>query len=176
MNKFLYILFFVGVIILVGFVANFFLSVDEIGQEQEQTILPEVELPELNPESTTMLTKSKSGSIEVVNNITRLADNVGSDTYIFAGGLQQPDPRYVLTYYEEYDYFQVSIEDSPLDQVRLLAEDELRMKLGVGNEVLCNLNISVRTRIEVDYEMAGKELGLSFCEGSMPLREGVTIN
>lgn len=177
MNKFLYILFFVALLVVVGYVASLFLGVDGIVQVQEDV---KVDIPEenitYNPNSSTMLVRSRSGRVVQIPNIVRNADDVGGGAYIFAGGLSQPNPRYVLTYFESYDFFQVSLEDIPLDQVRLLAEDELRIRLGVSDEILCDLDISVRTRIEVSYEMTGKELGLSFCDGSVSLREGASLN
>ncbi len=121
------------------------------------------------PTGTKITTESRFGEAIEVNNVLRDADSVGSDTFIFAGTLDEATPRFVLTYFEEYDSFLVSLEARPLHQVRLEAEAELKRALGVPDIVICTLNISVRTRGAVDMNYAGKELGLSFCQGSLVL-------
>lgn len=117
-----------------------------------------------------MTTRLQSGSSITVNNIKLPEYDVGDNlTYVLAGGLDTSNPRYAITYFSNYDFYQISLESEPLAETRLLAETELKGALGIQESDLCDLNVSVRTRIGVNPFFAGQELGVSFCPGSVAL-------
>lgn len=65
--------------------------------------------------------------------------------------------------------FNILLNALPLSKARLEAEDVLRAKLGVTNQELCKMNVSVYVFKWVDENYAGENLGLSFCKNAVPL-------
>ena len=65
--------------------------------------------------------------------------------------------------------FNITLNTLPLSEVRLEAENVLRAKLGVTNQELCKMDISVYVFGWVDKNYAGQNLGLSFCDNAIPL-------
>lgn len=91
-------------------------------------------------------------------------------TYVFyEGGAAKVRPDFQLIYIEKSHSFAVSLLSAPLHERRLEAEDILLQRLGVSEEVACQLRIMVSTTRNVSATFASQELGLSFCEGSVPL-------
>lgn len=79
------------------------------------------------------------------------------------------EERYRILYFPQGAYFLVSLYTEPLGETRLAAESELRQKLQLSNNELCALNLEVRTNIYTNETYAGRNLGLSFCPGAVPL-------
>lgn len=63
----------------------------------------------------------------------------------------------------------VSLDEEPLAVTRREAEEYIRSLLGVSDEQLCKLQIFIGTADVVNPFYAGKNLGLSFCPGSVSL-------
>jgi hypothetical protein len=63
----------------------------------------------------------------------------------------------------------ISLLTEPIGTVRLTAESALRAKLGLSDSQLCKLIIDVGTTADVNSTYAGRNLGLSFCPGSVTL-------
>lgn len=87
--------------------------------------------------------------------------------YQVAGDASTGD--YQILYFPSESYFLVSLFVEPLGAVRLSAERELRQKLGLSDADLCALHSEVTTSVHVNELYGGKNLGLSFCPGSVPL-------
>ena len=79
------------------------------------------------------------------------------------------DAPYQVIYFPDGSGFLVSLLQEPLGQSRLDAETALRQKLRLTNDELCKLSSEVGTTISVNETYAGRELGLSFCPGSVKL-------
>ncbi len=65
--------------------------------------------------------------------------------------------------------FTVILNKLPLSKSRVEAENALRTKLGLSNEELCKLDLSVYVFGWINKDLAGQNLGLSFCDGAMDL-------
>ena len=99
------------------------------------------------------------------------------DTYEFtpttvvlgkAEGLQGSE--YEIFYFPEDGSVTISLLSEPLHTIRLLAEEELLISLGVGEYELCNFDVWVSAPGDVSEIYSGRNLGLSFCEGSITLK------
>jgi len=66
--------------------------------------------------------------------------------------------------------FNVVINAVPLATTRLEAEHALRTQLGVTNQQLCKMEVSVSVFRWVDERYSDRNLGLSFCNNAVPLR------
>lgn len=94
---------------------------------------------------------------------------LGSDTYVLDDSALPDNELYEIVYFASYDFFQVSLEQKPLALARSQAERALAELLRVSPGILCDLDLSVKTRLEVDLAYAGTELGLPSCPGSISL-------
>ncbi len=65
--------------------------------------------------------------------------------------------------------FAIGLESEPLGETRRQAEQYLLSLLGITDQALCSLNVYVGTTVYVNTFYAGKNLGLSFCPGSVQL-------
>lgn len=74
-----------------------------------------------------------------------------------------------ILYFPSESYFLVSLFVEPLGQTRREAEAALREKLGLSDADLCALHSDVTTSADVNEMYAGRNLGLSFCPGSVAL-------
>ena len=119
--------------------------------------------------TTNMLVPTPTGDTIEMRDIRTNADRLGTDTWVFAGGLNTETELFTLTYYEAYQYFQISLEAEPLAEVRREAETTFLQQLNISQEDACTLDVSVRTRVEINQFFAGQELGLSFCPGALAL-------
>ena len=72
--------------------------------------------------------------------------------------------NHTIEYYSKWDYFLISIDNSPFFQKRILAEKAFLNKLEINKEEACRLDVRVATPRHINPEEAGKEYGLSFCE------------
>lgn len=171
MNK----LFSVLVMIAVGGICyvlfSAFLSPDEVSEPvfvDFTTTEPKTDT-EVMAENT-MQTRLRTGEVVSVTNLQTDRYDLGDgDTYVVTGGLNEVDPAYAITYFASYDFYQISLNQEPLAEVRKTAEAELQTTLGVDNATLCGLEVSVRTKVDVSQFFAGQELGISFCPGSVAL-------
>jgi len=91
----------------------------------------------------------------------------GPESGYQAGG--SDEDAYHIVYFSEDTSFLISLLAEPLGANRLDAEDELRAKLGLTNDQLCQLPVEVATSIYVNESYAGQNLGLSFCPGAVVL-------
>lgn len=99
---------------------------------------------------------------------TKLPSSVFRD---IAGGDQYDYHISYLPYNKENSQvqFNITLNTLPLSKARLEAEDVLRVKLGVINQELCKMDVSVYVFGWIDKNYAGQNLGLSFCDNAIPL-------
>lgn len=122
---------------------------------------------ELN--TSTIAVKATDNGTVLVRSPQTFGTKLDSDTYEFSDDTPQLEKRYNLTYFVEDSFFQVSLLAEPLSEVRTEAEMELRSRLNVTQEELCQLRTSVKTDIYTNEFYAGRELGFSFCPGAVQL-------
>lgn len=88
--------------------------------------------------------------------------------YVIAGGY---DKSFRILFYPAVpggkDRFLVAINREPLSASRLEAEAALRAYTSLSNPALCQLvDIQVWVNKDVNEQYAGRDIGLSFCEGA----------
>lgn len=71
---------------------------------------------------------------------------------------------YSIQYLSKFDEFLISIESSPFNVYRFLAEEELLETLDIDKKNACNLKVSITTPAFVNQEESGSVYKLSFCE------------
>lgn len=98
------------------------------------------------------------------------ARSIGSGNYLIepsaAPGMLKP---YQLLFFEYDGSFLISLAAEPLGAVRQEAERDLLSRLGVSESEACGLPIMVTVPSDISGEYAGRDLGLSFCPGGVPL-------
>ncbi len=94
---------------------------------------------------------------------------VGESGYSLADTLSGSEPAYDIFYSSTDGGILVALLQKPLKDTRLRVEEELMRYLGVNRSELCDLDISIGVTIDVDQDLAGRELGVSNCAGSISL-------
>lgn len=111
----------------------------------------------------------RNGNELIVQDVTDDASALNDVTYEFSGDTPQLEKDFNLTFYQDQSYFLVSLLKEPLGETRIAAETALKAALGVSQEQLCELNVSVRTDMFTNQFYAGNELGVSSCPGAIQL-------
>ena len=70
---------------------------------------------------------------------------------------------YHILYFTKGQTILITILNTPVLVIREKAEQDLISLLGSSKENICKLKVAVRTIVSVDPDLAGRELGLSFC-------------
>ncbi len=94
---------------------------------------------------------------------------VEGDQLAIAGSGEWDGPGFSIRYSPNSSTFNISILREPIGEKRREAEGVLRNLLGIADSDMCRLNMSVYVFGEVSDTYAGRNLGLSFCPGSVPL-------
>jgi len=74
-----------------------------------------------------------------------------------------------IIFNEKNGSFAIGLEKEPIAQARLDAEAYIQRALGISKEDMCLLNVFVGVPYSVNEFFSGKNLGLSFCPGSVSL-------
>lgn len=88
----------------------------------------------------------------------------------YTGVLFKAADDYSISFYPDGEQFSIIINNSELNMAREKAEAGLLEALGISKEEACQLNVSLRTTIQVNRENAGREFGLSFCPDGKPFK------
>ena len=142
------------------------------------TTFPDVDIIDVNEPTIsqegehipTLKLKDSGGRISVRNflsdpNVKKLAD----DFYQITSSGDNDGEFSSSYYYTDDGGIILLLTREPLSVARLLAENELRLLLQLPDESLCGLEILVQTNRYVNINYAGRNLGLSFCPGSVSL-------
>lgn len=115
-----------------------------------------------------MFVPTLQGDVVVVKDmrIQSGVEDIGDNNFI--AGDTSASPLYEIVIYDDRSYL-ISLNALPLGEARLRGERDLLGRLGISKEVACTLRVRVATSFDVSEAYAGKELGLSFCSGSVPL-------
>ena len=120
-----------------------------------------------------VLLQSRDGTPFPVRNFLNDADTYElSDDGIYIIGERSEavvGQQYRIFYDTRDNSIIVSLRSEPLSISRDLAEAELRASTGLSATQLCNALIVVNVPREVSPTYAGRDLGLSFCQGSSRL-------
>lgn len=99
----------------------------------------------------------------------RETDGIGSGNYVVGGVDAGGIKPYELLYFESDGSYLIALEEEPLRDAREAGERELLQTLEISEKDACNLQIRVSTSLHVSQTYGAKELGLSFCPGSIEL-------
>ncbi len=99
------------------------------------------------------------------NNVT-LADPSNAGNYYLTG---PSTDGYAIGYRTPAQFFTIALEQEPLGETRIAAENFLLSALGISKNQLCNLKYYVGTDVHTNSFYAGKSLGFSFCPGAVQL-------
>ncbi|MCA9365768.1 hypothetical protein KC723_02645 [Candidatus Kaiserbacteria bacterium] len=113
--------------------------------------------------------KVTTGQGVLVEDFRGNAEKLNDRTFTLHNGSSLKDLSFTITYFQEYDFFQVNLETEPISEMRIAAEEELIRQLDIDRDDLCKLNASVKTTVWVNQYYAGNELGFSNCSGSIEL-------
>ena len=161
MSKFKLILVAVGVLGALSVLVSY--AVNEFRSGPDTTVPRPTEFPDGNtvpPVSTTV-----PGDVTTFPETTSLGDGFYQVTPL--------DPVVVtdfdILYNENNDSYAVALGREPLSETRQKAEQFLLDRLRMSEAELCSMNILVTTTYDVNQFLAGEDLGLSFCPGSLEL-------
>ncbi len=144
--------------------------------------LPPVKLGTGTSSPQTVTVASQSGDPlmvkDFINNGETTPDVVNPGYYVLAGsiGYCLGDGRcpsgasttdFKITYNSASQFFNIVIFTEPIGKVRSIAEYFLLDRLGLTQQELCTLRYSVGVPYRVSPINAGKNIGFSFCPGSI---------
>lgn len=99
------------------------------------------------------------------------AYDAGSGFYAFEGAWEiDRITNFGIMYSTFDDSFAIALTLPPLKEARRDAENYLMQKLGLSQSEMCRLNANVLVPASVSLAYAGKNLGFSFCPGSVDLK------
>jgi hypothetical protein len=99
---------------------------------------------------------------------TNFAD-IGSGVYISDERQLGKEAGFSMSYFSEDGSIAIDISRQPLATYREKASRYLLQELGITEAEACELNVYVGVTYETDKVLTGKNLGLSFCPGSVEL-------
>lgn len=113
--------------------------------------------------SETMTLETSRGPLSVNNFINDPVERVGNTVGISRAS------QFSIVYFESENAFAITLLSLPLSSARSTAEENLLQQLGIAAQDACALAISVSVPYTIDDDYSGRELGLSFCPGAVPL-------
>lgn len=111
---------------------------------------------------------AKGTKIYVSRFATSTELNPPANDFIISGS-EYPLSEFVISYTAVDKSFNISLFKEPLKEVRERAEKEFLAKLGITEGEACHLKYSLATTYWVNEFYGGKNLGFSFCPGSVGL-------
>jgi len=119
-------------------------------------------------------------TLDFLRNGETIGDPSNQGNYILAGSLGYclPDGKcpsgfqtedFSISYSQTDEFFTIVILNEPIAEVRKQAELFLKSRLGVGDAEMCQLRYSFSVPYWVNEFYTGRELGFSFCPGSVSL-------
>ncbi|MEX2008369.1 MAG: hypothetical protein WD850_02700 [Candidatus Spechtbacterales bacterium] len=81
------------------------------------------------------------------------------------GDMKFPDRvGYKILYFQETKRFQITITDPPFDEFRQAAEQDFLRVLDINEQQACRLDVTIRTPLYANPNLAGQVFFLSFCK------------
>lgn len=117
-------------------------------------------------------TTSSAGQNSFLNNPDTKQDPYDSMTY-YLGNQPLPDhssnPPYLISYNTQTGYFNVTLFQEPIGELRRQAEQYLQQRLGLSQEQMCSLKYVVGVPDFINTQYSDTNLGFSFCPGAVQL-------
>lgn len=116
----------------------------------------------------------QNGKTVEVSNFTKDADTKADPQnpgfyLVGQGSGAVRDTSFDITYIAQTGFFNVSLMQAPIKDVRRRAEAYLMSTLGLSEDEMCALRYSVATPAFVDESYSGTDLRFSFCTDAVPL-------
>jgi hypothetical protein len=181
------IIIIVGILVIVGMLISIVYMVrtpasTDLGDQSNPTPFPEgndtqIDIPDKNQSKITV-TSNTGQTLEVRNFITdpeTIADAVNPGSYSLGNHFETADvastdtPPYVIRYDVKAKSFSIGLFAEPIKEVRLDAEAQMLRQLGISKEQMCQLNYIVSVPGFVNESYSSRNLGFSFCPGSVTL-------
>ncbi len=111
------------------------------------------------------------GSVVKVNNPTQSTnfDAVTDGVYISDEKKLGSDVGFSVAFYEEDGSFAIDITGKPTALYRQKASEYILETLQISETEACKLNVYIGVTFATDPNLSGKNLGLSFCPGSVQI-------
>jgi hypothetical protein len=93
----------------------------------------------------------------------------GAGTYVLGAGQIDQKNAYQLFYFEADKSINVVLLTEPFGDIRKVAESQLLTRLGISEKDACSMDIRVSVPSFASESLSGRNLGLSFCPGSVQL-------
>lgn len=169
---FLFIFLFLGL----GTFISIFITPNVLNEPEERTTLP-LNNFEYDLEGAVIDLQLNSGSVIVRNflNDTSVISDPINPGHFYLGNYVDPKidsfatVSYVIEYIAKTQYFNIMLLAEPIAESRLAAEAHLVQQLDVDENTICEIKYMVSVPNRVNSILSGKNLGFSFCEGSVPL-------
>lgn len=145
---------------------------EQVNEPIQQPVFPSGEVVQVLPSdsgdssSARVRIQTPSGETVEANNFVEQAGvrAVGADMYLLAGDEQSPSRNFSILYNESNGSFAISLDQPPFEPGRTAASEALRELLGITQGEACLLNVYVGVTSDQDMALAGKNLGLSYCD------------
>lgn len=95
--------------------------------------------------------------------------DVGADVYVSDERQLGQNVGFSVAYFKEDNSFAIAISGKPTDEYRKRASEYLVESLQISKEDACRLKVYVGVTFDDNPNLSGKNLGLSFCPGSVQL-------
>jgi hypothetical protein len=115
----------------------------------------------------TLSVPAQGGGEVQVNDFTKSPQQTLGDTLVI-----EQDNDYSIVYFTKDQSFLISILSTPVQEVRIMAEQELLSKLKIQEADACKLNVVLTVPAGVDENLAGRNYGLSFCPSGQAFPPG----
>jgi len=126
-------------------------------------------LPVSSNETIPIQTSTGLVLISDIKNLPEVQD-VGKGMYHLQGPVDSSGlVNFALLYSTKDNSFSISIERDPIAQNRILASEYLVSLLNISKSEACQLKVLLGVPYSVNEQLSGKNLGLSFCPGSINL-------
>jgi len=138
------------------------------GSYQSSVTIPGSQSTTTTPVLTMEVFDADGKSLQV-NDVTKgegVTEDAANPGIYYLAGASPTEETYSISYISEDTSFTVSILSEPLGEIRLRAEKDLLVRLGISENDACRLRYEVLVPYSVNPLYAGKNLGFSFCPGA----------
>lgn len=168
MKKIFFILLIIIIITLVFILGFNFFQTPTSDVKNPDTVLPDTEqvVTPLEPHVPSLL--NKSGNRVPVRNFIKDLDTIplANDFYEVRYESDEGGDVGQIYYYSGAGNILILLDQNPLADSRVKMEEELKAMTELSEVELCDLDVVVTTDENINFEYAGKNIGLSFCPGS----------
>ncbi|MCU0678423.1 MAG: hypothetical protein MUF19_02440 [Candidatus Pacebacteria bacterium] len=169
-------LIILGIFLVLLLLSNIFTSTDERDVEVDAIVnslgMSNTGVAQRDNVGVTELPTLQGGDTVKARDFLSDADVVdwdGAGTYVLGAGQIDQKNAYQLFYFEADKSINVVLLTEPFGNIRKVAESQLLERLGVSEKDACSMDIRVSVPGFASESLSGRDLGLSFCPGSLEL-------